>query len=92
MVNGMVPTTISVDKAGRLVLPKAVRDGFRLRAGSKLELEVCGDHLRLRPVDAEPALVQVDGWWVHQGRAASDDLLVDALQLHRDNRLSDVSK
>jgi hypothetical protein len=47
--------------------------------------------VRLRPVDAELALVQVDGWWVHQGRAESDDLLAEALRLHRDDRLSDVS-
>lgn len=87
----MKSSRVSVDKAGRLILPKAIRDGFRLRAGSMLELQVCGDHVRLRPVDAEPALVQVDGWWVHQGRAESDDPLAEALRFHRGDRLSDVS-
>lgn len=41
---------ISMDKAGRLVLPKAVRDRFNLSAGSKLGLVTVGDHIELTPV------------------------------------------
>ncbi len=40
-------TTITLDKAGRFVLPKPVRDQLRLRAGSKLRLDVTGDRMEL---------------------------------------------
>ncbi len=39
--------TLVLDKAGRLVLPKPVRDLMHLRAGSKLRLEIVGDKLEL---------------------------------------------
>ena len=35
-------TTLTVDKAGRVVLPKPVRDEMQLRAGDSLELESFG--------------------------------------------------
>lgn len=39
--------TVTLDKAGRLVLPKPVRDQLHLRAGSKLRLDVTGDRMEL---------------------------------------------
>lgn len=39
--------TVVLDKAGRLVLPKPIRDRLHLRAGSKLRLEVVGEKLEL---------------------------------------------
>lgn len=92
MVYGMKDVTIVIDEAGRLVLPKPIRDAFRLRAGSRLHVEPCGDHLRLRPVEVAPALVQVDGWWVHQGSPDSGDELTEAVTRHRHERLDDASR
>lgn len=45
----MIPmtATVTLDKAGRLVLPKPVRDQLHLRAGSKLRLDVTGDRMEL---------------------------------------------
>ena len=40
--------TIILDKAGRLLLPKAIRDRLHLREGSKLKLEIVGDKLEMR--------------------------------------------
>jgi AbrB family looped-hinge helix DNA binding protein len=37
-------------KAGRIVLPKRVRESFELAAGDKLELESEGEMITLRPV------------------------------------------
>lgn len=49
--------TISMDKAGRLVLPKEFREQFGLGAGSQLDLVAVGDRLELSP---SPSDVGVD--------------------------------
>ena len=50
--------TVTLDKAGRLVLPKPVRDQLHLRAGSKLRLDVMGDHMELTQEVPEVKIVQ----------------------------------
>jgi AbrB family looped-hinge helix DNA binding protein len=40
--------TITVDKAGRIVIPQAVRDRLHLVAGSQLILKLVGEHIELR--------------------------------------------
>jgi AbrB family looped-hinge helix DNA binding protein len=56
--------TITVDKAGRVVLPKPVRDELQLQAGDSLELEILGQEITLRPVRAKMRLHREDGMWV----------------------------
>ena len=81
----------SLDKAGRIILPKPVRDRFQLREGSELDLEERPDGLTLRPVEQKSSMILRDGLWVHQGQAPSGfdwDTLVDDL---RDARIKDAS-
>lgn len=87
----MKSDTIAIDKAGRLVLPKAVRERLRLVPGALLSIEIREDHLELRPVDNQPALVKRDGWWVHLGRASTDAPLEDAVVRHREDRIRRMS-
>ena len=42
-------TTITVGKAGRIVVPKFVRDRLNLREGSRLRVEVVADKLEFTP-------------------------------------------
>ncbi|MEA3213003.1 MAG: Antidote-toxin recognition MazE, bacterial antitoxin [Chthoniobacter sp.] len=42
-------TTITMDGAGRLVLPKPVRDKLHLRAGARLSVTVVADKVELSP-------------------------------------------
>lgn len=53
--------TVVIDKMGRLVVPKPLRDQFALEAGSELELTVESDSFRLRPVESGPVLEERDG-------------------------------
>lgn len=49
----------TIDKAGRLVIPRQLRDSIGLRPG-EVEVEVSGDGLLIRPVAASQ-LVEEDG-------------------------------
>ena len=42
--------TLSIDRSGRLVLPKPVREQLQLEPGESLEMESFEDHIVLRPV------------------------------------------
>jgi AbrB family looped-hinge helix DNA binding protein len=48
--NAIMNTTLNMDRAGRLVLPKPVREQLQLEPGEPLELESFDDHIVLRPV------------------------------------------
>lgn len=58
---------ISLDRAGRVVLPKDLRDKFRLEAGDELLVEESGEQIILRPVRTQPTLKKERGVWVYQG-------------------------
>jgi len=45
---------VSIDSAGRVVVPKHLRDAVGLSPGKPLEIDVVGDHLELSATD-EPA-------------------------------------
>lgn len=57
-------TTLTLDKAGRVVLPKPVRDEMQLRAGDSLELESSEDRIVLRPRRGGAGLHKKQGIWV----------------------------
>ena len=61
--------TVTIDRAGRIVVPKSLRERFNLVAGTELEIEANGECLQLRKVGAEPALVRKKGILVHHGGA-----------------------
>jgi len=62
--------TLKIDSAGRIVLPKPVRERLGLRAGTDLELVESDDGLILRPLKRQASMILVDGLWVHQGKLA----------------------
>ena len=47
----------TIDSAGRLVLPKAIREAANLEGGTEVEIRIAGDHLEIEPVPAEVSLV-----------------------------------
>ena len=56
--------TLTVDKAGRVVLPKPVRDELQLSAGDSLELEISEEQIVLRPVRGRVGMRKKQGIWV----------------------------
>ena len=60
---------LSVDKLGRVVIPKTVRDHYHLQPGSRLRLREGDDGLYLQPVLDEPAVHEHGGVLVIAGQA-----------------------
>jgi AbrB family looped-hinge helix DNA binding protein len=55
---------VTLDQAGRVVLPKALRDELHLSPGDTLDLTVKGDEVTLRPRRSATPLQKERGIWV----------------------------
>ena len=62
--NAIMSIHLTVDKAGRVVLPKPVRDELQLSPGDSLELESSEQQIVLRPVRGIGPLRKKQGVWV----------------------------
>lgn len=56
--------TVNLDKAGRIVLPKALRDALHLSPGDTLDLTLEDEQVTLRPRRVVPPLQKERGVWV----------------------------
>lgn len=57
-------TEVTIDRAGRLVLPKTLRDELGLAPGDSLDLTVKGEEVTLRPRRGATPLQKERGIWV----------------------------
>ncbi len=87
--NGMV---LTIDKSGRIVVPKPMRDRLGLKPDMELEVLERADGVLLRPVEQQPSMLKVEGLWVHQGTAAPDANWARVLDDVREERLDGVVK
>jgi AbrB family looped-hinge helix DNA binding protein len=55
---------VTLDRVGRIVLPKPLRDELRLSPGDSLDLTVNGDEVTMRPTRSASALQKERGVWV----------------------------
>jgi AbrB family looped-hinge helix DNA binding protein len=79
-------TRISIDKAGRVVLPKALREQMHVDAGDDLLVEAEGDRITLRPIRQEALLKKELGVWVYQGEASSRSI-PELIEAEREKRV-----
>jgi AbrB family looped-hinge helix DNA binding protein len=62
IVHGMPPTTsVTIDKAGRLVLPKAVREEAGIEPGMRLRVAVRDGRVEIEPDYAKVRVVESHG-------------------------------
>jgi AbrB family looped-hinge helix DNA binding protein len=61
---GIMNSKVTLDRAGRVVLPKTLRDELRLSPGDTLDLTVKGDEVTLRPRRGATPLEKERGVWV----------------------------
>lgn len=78
---------ITIDKAGRIVVPKALRERYSLYPGAELEVEGTADGIRIRPRGGAGALVEKDGMLVHHGPAVAAAIdVTEFINRQRDGR------
>ncbi len=79
--------TVTIDKAGRVVIPKLLRDALHLDAGDTLELESEGERITLRPVRTGSSVRKEQGVWVfRRGEPISSESIDRALADVREGR------
>ncbi len=88
-MNGM---TVKIDKAGRIVVPKNVRDRLRLHAGADLAMEETPEGILLKPVRRRPSLIEKNGFLVHRGQAPNSFEWSRLLEDNRDERIEDLAR
>jgi AbrB family looped-hinge helix DNA binding protein len=59
-------TNLTIDKAGRIVLPKPVRDRLQIAPGDQLRIESDDDRIILRPARGAAQLRKKRGVWVYR--------------------------
>ena len=84
MFNGM---TLKMDKAGRVILPKPLRDRLGLREGSDLEILETPEGIILKPVEHQPSMIKKQGLWVHTGKVPAGYDIVQAIRDDHEERI-----
>ncbi len=79
--------TVTIDKAGRIVLPKPVRDELQLIPGDSLEVDSTEERVILRPVRGSSRIYKKQGVWVmHADSPLSQDMAEKTRQRVRRER------
>ena len=80
-------TRLVIDKAGRIVIPKSLREELRLKPGDALEMDTAGEQITLRPVRGTGPLTKEHGVWVfHAGQPLTASATDEMLQQIREER------
>ncbi len=79
--------TITLGKAGRLVVPKAIRDSLGLREGSRLKLDVQGGKIQAAP-EADAVTIEMKGGFpvIQGGPPLKPGDIVRAIKADRESR------
>ena len=77
---------VAIDRTGRIVVPKKVREQYNLIAGSELDLTTDADGIHLKKLGSEPTLVERRGFLVHHGSGEVDIDIGRFINAERESR------
>lgn len=79
---------VTIDSAGRIVIPKAIRESLGLLPGDSLEITATTDEITLRPIRDTATLTNEQGIWVHRtGIKITNDDVSDLIDRIRQDRI-----
>jgi AbrB family looped-hinge helix DNA binding protein len=81
---------LRIDKAGRIVVPKVLRERFGFHPDTDLEALELPDGVLIKKADERPSMIKVDGLWVHQGVPQPEVNLDRALDDVREERIKSL--
>jgi len=85
--NTSMVVRVTLDKAGRIVLPKPLRQELQLAPGDTLEAETSGEQITLSPLRGTAGLRKKHGVWVYRaGERLSDAVVQETLHQVRRER------
>jgi AbrB family looped-hinge helix DNA binding protein len=85
--HAIVNIRLTIDRAGRVVIPKPLRVELRLEPGDTLEMESTGERITLRPVRGTGPLTKEHGVWVfHTAQPLPASATDEMLQQIREER------
>lgn len=82
--------TAEIDKAGRLVVPKKMRDALHLVPGTRLTLHQEGEEIILRQEAVPRGLYMKNGTWVYDAGLPPSREVRDWIEAERDARMQSI--
>jgi len=91
MVNAIIDgMTLKIDKAGRIVVPKSLRERWGLQAGTDLEVLEAPEGILIRRAERKPLLVREGHLLVHTGKLPAGFDFVKAIEREREAREREI--
>lgn len=82
-------TKLTLDRAGRVMIPKPLRQELHLGPGDTLQVEREGDQIMLRPMRPKALLKKERGVWVYQGEPTEASITA-VIDRQREKRLREL--
>ena len=84
---------VKIDNAGRIIVPKKVRERLGLRKDSELQLEESADGITLKPIQQKSAWVRdKHGWLVYTGTLPGNIDWNHLVQEDREARIREIAE
>ncbi len=74
-----IDMTVKIDKAGRVILPKLIRERLGVRAGTDLEIEETPEGVMLKSASHRPSLVRKGSFLVYDGEIPQGNDMLTAV-------------
>ncbi len=82
---------ITIDKAGRVVIPKPMRERYHMYPGTELEIESAAEGVLIKAHGQEASLIHKQGVLVHHGSGTVDIDTAEYINKARDKRDWDIA-
>ncbi len=86
----LIGMMLRIDNAGRIVVPKPIRDRLGLRPGTELDVAEGPDGLLIRRTERQPRLMKQGHLLVHTGKLPAGHNVLQAVEADREDRVREI--